>query len=118
MSASSKALGAQGELMASLYLEEAGYTILDCNYRYKRNEIDIIATHQDTLVFVEVKTRSGLSFGYPHEAVSKKKVAAILAVAHEYILRRNWQGDIRFDIITILLGNHKKKLEHIKDAFY
>lgn len=118
MSSSSKALGTQGELMAALYLEQAGYVILDCNYRYRRNEIDIIARDQDTLVFVEVKTRSGLCFGYPHEAVSKKKAAAILAVAHEYILHRNWQGDIRFDIIAILLGNRKKELEHIKDAFY
>ena len=66
-------LGETGEAIASAFLENNGYTILTQNYRRKFGEIDIIAREGDSLVFIEVKTRTGVSHGHPLDAVTFKK---------------------------------------------
>jgi putative endonuclease len=71
--ASHNELGKRGEEIAKEYLENKGYQILKMNWRHKRAEIDLIARHEKTLIFIEVKTRSSVDFGHPEEFVDWKK---------------------------------------------
>ncbi|MDN5216025.1 YraN family protein [Fulvivirgaceae bacterium BMA12] len=108
--------GRLGEQIAVDYLERRGYHILETNYRHKRMEIDIIAVHDGVVLFIEVKARSSYQYGYPESAVDEHKIEMILACADYYIDQIGWNGEIRFDIIAILLGD-PPKIEHLKDAF-
>lgn len=110
--------GQKGERIASEYLQKQGYTILHKNYRYKRGEIDLIAKKESLLVFVEVKTRSTDTFGYPEEAVNLRKERMLLNAADEYIQQQNWKRDIRFDIIAVTLTTPEPFIHHIEDAFH
>lgn len=110
--------GKLGEKLAADYLRKKGYKIEACNYRYKRNEIDLIVRQQDLLIFVEVKARSGnADWGYPEESVSHQKARRVINCANAYIFKTNWQGDIRFDIISVELGK-EIRITHFEDAFY
>jgi putative endonuclease len=97
------ALGQQGEQLAATFLAEAGLTILERNWRCKQGEIDIVALDGRTLVICEVKTRSGVRFGTPLEAVTRqkawrlRKLAVLWVNAHGLIFQT-----IRIDIIGIL----------------
>ena len=73
------AVGRFGEQVAVEHLQDAGVTILDRNWRCREGELDIVARDGDTLVFVEVKTRSSSAFGLPAGAVSARKVPASAA---------------------------------------
>lgn len=111
--------GAIGEGLARKHLEEAGYTIEETGYKYRRVELDIIAKQAGCLVFVEVKTRRGTGFGHPSLAVSRAKERNIAKVAQAYMRRIDHTWEVRFDIIAILLhsdGSHT--LEHMEDAFF
>lgn len=114
--------GKLGESLAAEFLEKQGFNILHRNYRHGRSEIDLIVSSARLLLFVEVKTRRGTnSFGYPEEAVNKKKAALILNAATHYIESLDWKGNIRFDIIAVhlpLLSNERHKIFHFEDAFY
>jgi len=110
-------LGEKGELLAAAYLSEKGYEVLMKNYRYKHAEIDIVARIGELLVFVEVKTRSKINFGYPEESVDEKKSAKVIEGAEQYIVESDWQGDVRFDIISVVVGK-EIKIQHFEDAFY
>lgn len=117
-----QATGILGETLAAGMLEQKGFRILCRNYRKGRTEIDIIAASGNLLLFVEVKTRRGSnSFGYPEEAVNKKKAARIIWAAGLYIEKIDWKKDIRFDIIAVnlpLQSNNNPQIYHIEDAFY
>lgn len=111
-------LGAKGEEMAVIFLQELGYEIVARNWRYGRSEIDIIAREAQTLVFVEVKTRQTAQFGLPEESVSDSKMNAVTRAALEY-LRQHPCPRIRFDVIAIsLLPHSEPEIFHIRDAFY
>jgi len=110
--------GNRGESLAADYLQKQGYTILYRNYRYRRAEIDVIAVKDAVLVFIEVKTRASDVFGYPEEAVNKRKERMLLNAAEEFILQQNWQKDIRFDIISVTLTQPEPFIHHIQDAFH
>lgn len=110
-------LGKNGEEYAVKYLKSAGYKILVRNWRWGKAEIDIIASVDEYIVFVEVKTRSSEDFGAPYEFVSNKQQKMIINAAHEYILKNDIDLEARFDIIT-LIKNNKEKMEHIEGAFY
>lgn len=110
--------GKLGEDKAVAYLEEKGYEILDCNYRHRHAEIDIIAKKDKILAFVEVKTRTNLSYGMPEEFVDATKRRLIMKVAEYYIFERNWHGDIRFDVVSVVITQSNIKIQHIEDAFY
>ncbi|MBR9997492.1 MAG: YraN family protein [Cyclobacteriaceae bacterium] len=112
-----KEIGHKGELIAIEYLAKAGYQIVCTNYRYARYEIDIIAIEDETLVFVEVKTRGSGRFGLPEEAIDDKKIDNILECANYYIENTQWLKRIRFDIISISLWPGLT-VRHIKDAFF
>lgn len=111
-------LGEKGENKACSYLQKHGFAIVTRNYRYKRNEIDIIAKRESLLIFVEVKAKSSSRFGHPEEAVDHKKVARIIEAAENYIFQNNWQGNIRFDVIAIDLSSDNGQIVHFEDAFY
>jgi len=110
-------LGGEGELMASNFLEQNGYQIVERNYRYKHAEIDVIAQKDKLLVFVEVKTRSKVGFGFPEQAVDDKKAAKVIEGAEQYIYENDWDGDVRFDIIAVVVGA-SSEIQHFEDAFY
>ncbi len=114
------ALGRQGEDLAAVYLQNMGYKILARNYRLRSGEVDIIADDAGTLVFVEVKARSGLTFGQPYEAVTPRKQRQLSKVALEYISRQGVRevGPARFDVVAVLFENNRPPaVEVIKNAF-
>lgn len=108
--------GRIGESMALNYLIKSKASILETNYRINSGEIDIIAKLNEELVFIEVKARSNIKFGYPAEAVNYKKMKKIINTAKYYILKNNLNNiPIRFDIIEIYLNENK--INHIVNAF-
>ena len=106
-----------GESLAADYLEQKGYCILHRNLKAGRVEIDIVAMHQEVLIFVEVKTRKNNFFGFPEEAVGYKKETNIARAAA--IIREDMQHEkeIRFDIISVTL-EPAIEIHHIEDAFF
>ena len=112
-----KHIGNQAEEEAVHYLRANGYEILDRNWRWQRNEIDIIAQKGQELVFVEVKTRKNEDFGYPEEFLSDDQEERIHLAAEAYCDQLNWSGEVRFDIIAILQSTFPDHLEHLEDAF-
>ena len=107
--------GRSGENMAVNYMVSLGFRVLHQNYRYRRGEIDLIVEKNGLLVFVEVKYRKGIQYGYPEEFVSPNQQQSIIQTADQYIHENNWQGNIRFDIIAI---NGDMEVKHFEDAFY
>ena len=107
-------IGLEGESAAADYLIGKGYQIAARNYRSARAEIDLIVKKDNWLVFVEVKTRSGSEFGFPESFVDRQKEQNILFAAENYMAKANWNGNVRYDIISILNG----VIEHFEDAFY
>lgn len=114
-----KETGIKGEQIARNFLENLGYNILFTNWRFEKKEVDIIATHNNLLIFVEVKTRTSFDFGYPEEAVDSKKQTFLKTAADEFLYLHPQHEQLRFDIISILLkGDAVKELKHIEDAFF
>ncbi|MEM1407446.1 MAG: YraN family protein [Bacteroidota bacterium] len=111
-------LGKEGEQIAADYLKARGYKLLETNWRFKRSEIDLICSKDDLLVFVEVKTRSSVGFGQPEESVDEKKAAKVTEGAEEYIFQHDWNKDIRFDIVSVVLEGGQQRILHLEDAFY
>lgn len=113
-------LGRRGEDLAHRYLRARKYTIVARNYRPASGtpgEIDLIAWHAGTLVFVEVKTRSSNRTGFPERAVDDVKRSLILRTARDYVRRSNVEWDrVRFDVISIT-GERRPVIEHLPDAF-
>lgn len=112
-----KELGDLGEFIATEYLKQNKYTILEQNYKVKVGEIDIICKKEDTLVFVEVKTRQSLFWGNPSQAVNYNKQVKIKKTACWY-LQGNYILSCRFDVIEIYYKTPKYfKINHIENAF-
>ncbi|MEW6163210.1 MAG: YraN family protein [Nitrospirota bacterium] len=113
-----KTLGGRGESLAVKFLKGKGYKIIARNYKTPIGEIDIVAKDGNTVVFVEVKTRADDSFGYPFEAVNKKKRQKLRNLALLYLKRQGKESPVRFDVLSIFYRDSgKKDIEHIKDAF-
>ena len=113
------AFGRQGEDLAVEFLLKEGYEILERNWYFRHNEVDILAKDHDTLVVIEVKTRSGNSYGEPYTAVDFRKQQYLIFAAERYIFSNNFDVEVRFDIVSIIidrLGN--VTLEHVKEAFH
>ncbi|MBA9076174.1 MULTISPECIES: YraN family protein [Rufibacter] len=111
-------MGRQGEAAAEAFLLQKGYLILARNFRFKRAEVDLIATKEKVLVLVEVKTRSSQAFGFPEAAVSARKEQMLHLAAEHYIEAMNWQHDVRFDVISIIWHPDRPEILHIEDAFH
>jgi len=113
-----KALGIEGEDLAVKFLKKIGYRIVAKNYKTQIGEIDIIAKDGDTTVFIEVKTRTNDSFGYPFEAVHSGKRQKLKNLALLYLKKQGKELPVRFDVLSILCAEDgKKEIEHIRDAF-
>ncbi|MFA3783715.1 YraN family protein [Melioribacteraceae bacterium 4301-Me] len=119
MSKNKKKFGDIGEDIACKYLTEKGFSIIDRNYFYGHGEIDIIAKISNELVFVEVKTRKSIEYGYPETSITKNKIKQIKKTAEAYLYENNIKDQIcRFDFIGILmLDNNEPVITHIKNAF-
>jgi len=95
--------GHTGEVMAANHQMKKGFTILQQNWRHTHWEVDIIATKDSILHFVEVKTRRTKKFGHPEEAVSKKKIQNLINAAEEYLYQNPEWKRIQFDILSITM---------------
>ena len=105
--------------MAAGYLLEKGFTILHQNWRHSHWEVDFIASLNDTLHFIEVKTRRTRKFGYPEEDVTKKKMENLINASEEYLcLYPEWKI-IQFDILSISLpANELPEFFFIEDVYF
>jgi putative endonuclease len=115
----SQALGRRGEDLAHRYLERRGMTIVARNYRTATGsaEADLVAWERDTLVFIEVKTRSTEEYGPPDRAIGDEKRRAIVRAASDYARRAGVPAEkVRFDVINVVLST-PPSFEHIRDAF-
>ena len=111
-------LGKLGEELAENYLIKNGFKILDTNWVFQKAEIDIIAQKENILAIVEVKTRSTIDFGLPQDFVKPKKIQLLVKAVNEYVISKNLEVDVRFDIIAINKENNQFNIEHIEDAFF
>jgi len=112
-----KDTGKSGEEAAFAFLKKKGFRVLEKNYRTPVGEIDIIANDRGTLVFIEVKTRTGISFGRPFEAVDRRKRERMKKVALWYMKKLRREVPARFDVLSILSEEGGMRIEHIPDAF-
>ena len=117
-------LGATGETLAVKHLKQLGYKIIEQNFRVCYGEIDIIAEQDGTLVFIEVKTRTGKRYGLPFDSITANKQNHLSKAALEYMSRNNCHDRAaRFDVISVQFdGGEPGKLsdariEIIKNAF-
>lgn len=112
-------LGRWGEDLAASRLEAEGYVIVTRNWRCSLGEIDLIARQQDTLVFVEVKTRRSKAYGYPEEALTPRKAQKLIDLGIEYVAGlEDLDVDWRIDLIAIQIDSSGKleRYEHIPGA--
>ncbi len=100
----SKELGVRGERAAVRFLERRGYEIVDQNWRCNAGEVDIVARDQDTIVFVEVKTRASIDAGLPEEAIDDEKRRRYEMLAAHYLHGHDTgEVPVRFDVIALLV---------------
>lgn len=119
MKSKNKIIGAKGEKLACDYLSKKGFKILQTNWHASiTGEIDIIAKDKDTLVFVEVKTRSTLDFGHPFEAINQKKVSQLRNLALAFIAQNSEKQEksYRFDAIAVIL-NPEIQISHLENIY-
>lgn len=110
-------VGNQGEHLAEQYLLKKGYKILTKNYRMRGGEIDIIARINNDIVFLEVKSRTGIEFGDPIAQIGLQQQKTIIQTANHYLIKhniinKNW----RIDVITVLFYNNQITINHIINA--
>lgn len=109
--------GRIGEDISVKYLEQIGYTIIERNFECKQGEIDIIAKDKNEYVFIEVKTRSSVSYGKPKEAVDTTKKKHIYRSAEYYVYLKHLENEpVRIDVIEVYKKQGKFTVHHIKQA--
>ncbi len=95
--------GKKGEMLAAIWFKEKSYTILHTNWRHKNLEVDIIASKNNVLHFIEVKAATTLKFGNPEDRVSEKKIRNLINASAEYLFQHpQWQR-IQFDVLSITI---------------
>jgi putative endonuclease len=110
-------LGNAGEQFAIAYLQKNGYLILEKNYRFLKAEVDVIAKKENTIIAIEVKTRSTDYFGDPQDFINQKKIKLLVSAMDNYVVERDLDVDVQFDIVAIIKQKHAFQIEHLKDAF-
>jgi putative endonuclease len=116
---SNQRLGRWGEELASHYLELQGYQLIARNYRTSFGEIDLILQRDETTVFVEVKTRSGMGFGFPEEAITPTKRLHLLnAIQFFWQSSQQPEGIWRVDVVAVIgrPGGVEPQIEHFENA--
>lgn len=112
-------LGRRGEEIAAAFLIRAGYVIVDRNWRCPQGEIDVVAFDGEELVFVEVKTRAGLAFGHPLEAITVPKLARLRRLAAAWCEDHPGDHDrIRIDAVAVIVqAGSPPHVEHLRRVF-
>ena len=110
-------LGKKGEDLAEEFLKKNNYQVLERNWRFKKAEIDIIAKKNNVLAIIEVKTRSSNYFGNPQDFVNQKKIQLMVEAINEYVISKDLDVEVRFDIVAIIKNKNTTNIEHLKDAF-
>ncbi|WP_317229515.1 YraN family protein [Clavibacter sp. MX14-G9D] len=96
-------LGRRGEELVARHLSEHGYALVERNWRCREGEIDLVMTHEGTTVLVEVKTRAGLGFGHPLEAVTRAKAARLRVLAGLWReAHPERRGPVRIDVVGVV----------------
>ncbi len=111
--------GILGEKLAKDFLKKRGYRILETNYRCPKGEIDIIARHKDSLVFIEVRTKTSLEFGSPEESITPAKKERMRATAYHYRQTHNNLSPLwRIDVVAVELNQkgEQSRIELIENA--
>lgn len=110
------AVGRYGEDVAARHLQEQGLVILERNWRCPAGEIDIVARDGRVLVVCEVKTRSGLGFGSPAEAITRRKAARLRRLAVQWLASRAVRPEeVRIDVVAVLRGERgAAHVEHLR----
>ncbi len=116
---SKRKVGKFGEDIAVKYLADKGFKIIERNYTHSHGEVDIIAEDGETLVFVEVKYRRNLEYGYPEESITKGKIKLVRRTAEAYLYENEiWDKPVRFDVVAILeFKKGKPEIKHFRNAF-
>jgi len=112
-------LGQLGEKLACDFLKKKGYEILGQNYRTRCGEIDIVAREGDTLVFVEVKTRTNRMFGLPEEAIDARKQHKLAMTAEHYLAAHHlYEKDYRVDSVAVEIDetDAEPRIRHEEDV--
>jgi putative endonuclease len=111
--------GVAGEEAAKRFLQSQGWVVVAHRYRLGRTEVDLIARKGSIVAFVEVKTRRGVAFGSPLEAVTWNKKREIVRVARGWMDRFGLPDDVyRFDVVgVIMMRSGRVEIEHVEDAF-
>lgn len=113
-----QAFGFSSEELAAEHLRRIGYRIVERNYRNRLGEVDIIARHQGTLVFVEVKARRSTRFGHPKLALTPAKQRKLSLVALAYLKQHGLlDAKARFDVVTVQKQADRSEVEVIANAF-
>jgi len=116
--ASHNQTGLTGEAMAGIYLTGKGFAILHKNWRHSHCEVDIIASKDDILHFIEVKTRRTKKFGHPEEAVSKKKIQHLINASEEFLFQQPKWKRIQFNVLSItMIKNEPVEYFFIEDVY-
>lgn len=110
-------VGKLGEQIALDFLEQKGMKVLEINWRCKHLEIDIIATQNNYIHFIEVKTRTSMYFGYPEENISQKKMKNLINAAEEYLNENPFWKRVQFDVIAVNIVSEKVFIFHIEDVY-
>jgi putative endonuclease len=111
-------LGREGERIAERFLKKKGYKLVQRNYRCAAGELDLIVLDQRVIVFVEVKTRTGMEYGTPLEAVAARKQQKMIYAAQFFLnAKKLSQREARFDVIGISWPGAEPQVEHIENAF-
>ena len=111
-------LGKEGEQIAVDFLIKKGYKIKEQNWRFKKAEIDIIAQLGKNLIAIEVKTRSTDDFGDPQDFLKPKQKNLLITTMDEYVVSKDLDVEVRFDVIGIIKNQKETKIEHFEDAFF
>lgn len=111
-------LGKYGEDLAAKFLQDRGYQIIERNWRCSIGEIDLIARDKTRIVFVEVKTRNGIGYGHPFEAITSTKMTRMRRLAAQWCMQHETHGaNVRLDAIAVLVRSGKVAIEHLKQVF-
>lgn len=107
--------GRQGERLAEKYLKKKGYKILERNFRLRFGEIDLVAADGQTIVFVEVKTKTGEQFGEPWEMINQHKLDQLKKIGQVYLIKQGMSEAVcRIDVVGVWLrpDGELEKIEH------
>jgi putative endonuclease len=116
---SNKITGSKGEEMASVYLQQIGFEIIERNWRFRHWEVDIIAAKNDRLHFFEIKTRTSDRYGKPEESITYKKMKNLKNAAEEYQYQNPHWKYVQFDVLAISMYNDEPvEYFYIEDVYF